>query len=165
MNFKLNSQPIKLYKLLLEEYFALKIDMGYVWGEPHQSFEISKDDNCLFEFSINKNNELCEAILITNTDYCIKNEDLQYQLLPQEGVIIVEKPKNLFAEKFEVVVFKNGLQITFSENFPACAYKQGEFVVYLGDDGKITALQVWNLNKEEREHLLLELRYNKEGKS
>ncbi|MBQ2876264.1 MAG: hypothetical protein IJE25_04590 [Clostridia bacterium] len=165
MNYVINNQSIKPYKLILEEYFALKIDMGYVWGEAHQSFEISKDDNCLFEFSVDGNNELCEAMLITTTNYSIKNEDLRQIVSSQEGVIAVENPKNLVAEKFEVEVFNNGLQITFSENLPTKAYKQGDLIIYLGGSDEITSLQVWNLSNEEQNHLLTELQYNMEGKS
>lgn len=165
MNYVINNQSIKPYKLILEEYFALKIDMGYVWGETHQSFEISKDDNCLFEFSVDGNNELCEAMLITSTNYSIKNEDLHQMITSQEGVIAVDNPKNLVAEKFEVEVFNNGLQITFSENLPTKAYKQGDLIIYLSNSDEITSLQVWNLSNEEQNHLLTELQYNMEGKS
>jgi hypothetical protein len=165
MNYIINDQRAKPYKLILEEYFALKIDMGYVWGEAHQSFEISKDDNYLIEFSIDEDNELCEAMLITTADHSIKEEDLQYIIPSQKGVIVVEDPANYVAQKFDVEVFNNGLQITLSETFPVKAYQQGNLVIYLSSNGEIVSLQVMNLSSEERNHLLTELHYNIEGKS
>ena len=165
MKYIINNQSTKSYKLILEEYYALKIDMGYVWGAMHQSFEISKDDKCLLEFSLNENNELCEAMLITTANHSIKNVDLHYIIPPQEGVIIVEDPTNYVAEKFEVEVYNNGLQISFSKNFPTKAYKQGNLIVYLSNSDEVTSIQVWNLSNEERRHLLTELQYNMEGKS
>lgn len=152
-------------QVIIEDYFALIVDFG-VQNDLVKHYQIYKGDTNFIEFEADFETgecrrmklELCEHYSAKNTALIVPNAK-DGSLVFNGGDVLKRGTSEFHAEEFNMILFANGLHISFSDNPSSSLAKSGDVVFGLNGE-ELNEIYVQHMSDIELTHLVSELAEN-----
>ena len=141
----------------IEDYFPVQVGLNsYIDNIRYVQYE--KDNFNMLEITANKmSNEFYRLQLVICNNFSIAEEAISPIEDFENGIAVFDEPEIVKTELLDVIVYQNGLSITFERDSAVKWIKTGSVFFGLNEDSKLTEIKVVDITPVVREHIISEL--------
>ena len=157
MNYSFDSTLTSSSKFIQEDYFPIIIEFSN--EELNNLFlEFNYKDSDMFELSVDAQTFDLKRFTLTLCNHYVLKEDYVLTIPKyQEGLLHITGPTSTECTHFEVIVYRDGVEIKTSSIDASHYLKYGQLIFALTESDDIASILITDLTEDNINHVITEL--------